>query len=589
MSKMLNSPVLFLVYAYFILLSSTPILSSPTFFAGIREKFSRKTHSKSSQPTTPNPASSSLAYLDKSFLPSIPPALENDNGPLDLTIIHTNDIHSHLSPFSKSWEDCTDDIKDCYGGIARIKTIIDNVREKFPNTYLFDAGDQFQGTMFFNYYKGEVSAKYMNKFGYDLMAVGNHEFDEGTETLAKFIDQAKFPVLSANLDATKDQYLRGKIIPFTVLTKYNTRIGIIGYITPDTASTGSAGPDVKFYDPVAPVQRMVDHLRSEGISKIICVSHNGYYQDMHLAAATSGIDAIVGGHSHTLLLNEGGPGVGGPYPTAVKNAKGRHTYIVQAKSFGEYVGIFQLQWDNKGNLKVGGRPIHVNDHISENQEISSLVKSWREPFDTLGNSVIGTSKYDLSLRGCSGGPCALGYLITTAMLRTHDGENSPIAVMNTRGIRNSLSRGDIKYSSVQSLLPAGTSIVCLEVTGSYILDMLNNIASRYNFQRKDYLDSSVQLGNIRFTANYRKSHPNKLLSIEVRSENGEWEPLRNDARYDLLTNDFVARGGDKILPSVFPKVQAGKYLADAVIDYIRSVEIVEISKEEMNWERQQYE
>ncbi|KAI9135798.1 5'-nucleotidase, partial [Paraphysoderma sedebokerense] len=234
----------------------------------------------------------------------------------------------------------------------------------------------------------------------------------------------------------------------------------------------------------------------------------------------------------------------------------------------------------------GGRPIHVNDHISENQEISSLVKSWREPFEEIANSIIGKLNQRLYVRECWIGPCKLGYLITTAMLKTHKGKNTPIAVMNIRGIRQDLLERDIKYSAVQNLLPAGTSIVTLTVKGSYILDMLENFASEFNFQRQDYLRSPVHLANIRYDVKKTDNHQNRIKSVEIRNHNKEWEPMDENAYYDLLTNDFVARGGDNILPSVYPNVPQGKPLADAIIEYIKSVNVVEFKREDIRFQRE---
>ncbi|KAJ2906661.1 hypothetical protein GGI21_004010, partial [Coemansia aciculifera] len=265
---------------------------------------------------------------------------------LSLRIIHTNDLHAHYSPFNKYGSDCSaDDIVQggCYGGAARLATTIDRLRRDHPNSLLLDAGDQAQGTLFYTIGKFNTTIKVMNWLKYDAMCIGNHEFDDGPSLLATFFSKLSFPAICANIDMTRNPRLAHVVKPYVVIEKY--QLGLIGYITNTTGSISSAGPTLSFTDPVPAVNRYVQELRQKGITRIIAVSHNGYHEDMDVAARTYGLDMIVGGHSHTYLaLNASEPGAGGAYPTAVTNLEGKMTYVVQAKAWGEYVGYVDVEF-----------------------------------------------------------------------------------------------------------------------------------------------------------------------------------------------------------------------------------------------------
>ncbi|KAI9144207.1 Metallo-dependent phosphatase-like protein [Paraphysoderma sedebokerense] len=569
------------------LLSSAPsstLLANPSAY---RNPYAPPSHYGSpQQPIEENPVHG---------LPSqpglvIPPPLPNDKKSFKMTIIHTNDIHAHQSEFNNGGTDCNaKDIEKgtCYGGIARIKTMLDKLRAERKNTYLFDAGDQFQGTLFYNYYKGNVSAEYMNDFGYDVMTLGNHEFDDGPALLAKFIRMLKFPVVSANMDTSRNPDLHPLVVPYTVLTKYNTRIGVIGYITNTTGFISNAGSTITFFNAVEKVQAAVDHLKKQGIEKIVCVSHNGYFDDIWLAERTKGISAIVGGHSHSLLLkNASVKGVVGTYPTAVKNLDGKNTYVVQAKSWGMYLGVFELEWNDQGDLtKVDGDPILLDQSIKQDPIVLAKVGKWREPFQKLAAEVLGTSNVALEIGTCNNfkTACYAGLLINQAMLKTYRGNYSVIALMNGGGIRAGIGIGEITWGQVQSMLPFGNALVMSTVNGTFIKQALENLAAKKNFaQSNRRVTSFAQFGNLNFTITYTAPENARVTDIMIKSSTGEYRPINMNENYDLVTNDFVASGGDGILPSEV-KGPAGDNIADVVISYVRSVKKVEYKTEDLNW------
>ena len=241
-----------------------------------------------------------------------------------LTILHTNDFHSRIEPINKYDSTCgAEDNAEgkCFGGTARLDTVIKERRAASNNSILVDGGDQFQGTLFYTYYKGKAAAEFMNKLGYDAMTVGNHEFDDGPEVLRGFMEVVDFPVLMSNADVSKEPQLADVLKPSIVIERGGEKIGLIGLTPADTHELASPGPNVTFSDPVEAVTREAEKLAAEGVNKIIVLSHSGYNVDKEVAAKAPGIDVIVGGHTNTLLSNTSDRAAG-PYPTWVDNPLG---------------------------------------------------------------------------------------------------------------------------------------------------------------------------------------------------------------------------------------------------------------------------
>ena len=255
-----------------------------------------------------------------------------------LHILHINDLHSRIEPISGSDSTCSADANaagECFGGMARLYTKItelrDAIRAEGGNVIVLDAGDQFQGSLMYTTYKGAVEAEFMNKIGFDAMAVGNHEFDDGPEKLAEFVDMVEFPVISGNLDLSQSNLLNGKVGNHVVLDVGGERIGIISALATDTVVTSSPGPNVIFQNEAESLAADVAALQAEGVNKIIALNHVGLPRDIAIAQAVPGIDAVVGGHSHT-YLSASDPGRAGAYPTWVSQEDGTLVPIVQASA-----------------------------------------------------------------------------------------------------------------------------------------------------------------------------------------------------------------------------------------------------------------
>lgn len=277
----------------------------------------------------------------------------NQNTEKHITILHTNDVHSHIEPFAINHPQYPN-----LGGIARRATLIEKIRLENPNTLLLDAGDIFQGTPYFNFFGGEVEFKLMSKLKYDASTIGNHDFDNGVDGLNVQLPHANFDFLIANYNF-KNTILDGKTKPYKIFIKDGIKIGVFGI---GIELNGLVDPllfkETKYLDPVEIAQDMSRILKEEhSCDLIICLSHLGYYykrnpdkiSDLNLAKTTKNIDLIIGGHTHTFL----------PKPTIVKNMAGENILINQVGKWGLNVGRIDFYFDDTKNISAKGKSIIV--------------------------------------------------------------------------------------------------------------------------------------------------------------------------------------------------------------------------------------
>ncbi|NNF91211.1 MAG: multifunctional 2',3'-cyclic-nucleotide 2'-phosphodiesterase/5'-nucleotidase/3'-nucleotidase, partial [Boseongicola sp.] len=306
----------------------------------------------------------------------------------DLTILHTNDFHARFEPISRFDSGCSEEDNtagECFGGSARLVTGVEAARQRAGNkpVLLVDGGDQFQGTLFYTYYKGALAAEMMNKLGYDGMTVGNHEFDDGPEVLREFVGALDFPILMSNADVSGEPLLADVIRKSVVVEKGGEKIGLIGLTPQDTDELASPGPNVIFTDPSEAVQGEVDKLTEMGVNKIVVLSHSGYRVDQRVAENTTGVDVIVGGHSNTLLSNTAEDAVGS-YPTVVNGVQ-----IVQAYAYGKYLGELNVTFDDGGNVTAASGDLVLMDaSVSEDEATKARIGEAAAPLDEIRNRVV---------------------------------------------------------------------------------------------------------------------------------------------------------------------------------------------------------
>jgi 5'-nucleotidase len=270
-----------------------------------------------------------------------------------LTILHTNDVHSHVEPFAADHPRNPN-----MGGVARRATLINQIRAEQPNVLLLDAGDSFQGTPYFNYYGGEIEWKLMSMMGYDATTLGNHEFDNGLEGLLNPMKQAKFDIINANYDF-KNTILDGKIKPYKIYEKDNLKIGIfgLGVELQGLVNKIQYGETV-YLNPLEIAQDMTRLLKyDKKCDLIICLSHLGYnyknepekISDLILAKKTKDIDLIIGGHTHTFLDK----------PTVVKNLVDQDVIVNQVGAYGINLGRIDFEFVEKSKKLTTTKQIEI--------------------------------------------------------------------------------------------------------------------------------------------------------------------------------------------------------------------------------------
>ncbi len=260
-------------------------------------------------------------------------------GPKKITVLHTSDTHSCILPLNKNLADTM--LAD-RGGFLRRIAMLKQERRKDPGLLLFDCGDFSQGSSYYTMFKGDVEVELMNRMHYDAVTIGNHEFDFGLDNMIRLFKMAEFPVVCSNYDFA-DTELKDIVKPYLVLKRQGVRIGVFALCPPleGLVSRKNYGP-LKFLDPVEVTDRMVDVLRNrEKCDVVICLSHLGWevsdYPDNELIKRTSGIDLILGGHSHTYLETLG-------YET---DKTGRLVPVDHEGKHAVFVGKIQLTLEKK--------------------------------------------------------------------------------------------------------------------------------------------------------------------------------------------------------------------------------------------------
>ncbi len=484
-----------------------------------------------------------------------------------LTILHTNDFHSRFEPINKYDSACGDEDNaegKCFGGSARLVTAVEEARGRADNSILVDGGDQFQGSLFYTYYKGKVAAEFMNKLGYDAMTVGNHEFDDGPEVLRGFIDSVDFPVLMSNADYADEELLTDKIKKSAVIEVGGEKIGLIGLTPEDTHDIASPGPNITFSDPVPAVQAEVDKLTGEGVNKIIVLSHSGYGVDQRVAQETTGVDVIVGGHSNTYLSNTSDKAAG-PYPTVVNGVQ-----IVQAYAYGKFLGELNVTFDDDGNVvSAEGEPLIMDNAVTEDQAALDRIAELAVPLDEIRNKVV--AEASASIEGdrsvCRVQECEMGNLVADAMLARVADQGAQIAIANSGGLRASIDPGEVTMGEVLTVLPFQNTLSTFEISGQGVIDALENGVS----QVEEVKGRFPQVAGMTFTWDPSVA-PNEGRIVEVMvAKDGGFEAIDPAATYLVVTNNYVRNGGDGY--SVFSGDDKNAYdfgpdLADVTAEYL---------------------
>ena len=491
----------------------------------------------------------------------------------ELNILHINDFHSRIESINKFDSTCSaeeEGKKECFGGAARLKTAIDQRRAALngKNTLLLNAGDNFQGSLFYTTYKGAVEAEMLNDMKFDVMTVGNHEFDDSEDGLATFLDKVQFPVISANVLAGDGSKLGDRIKPSLVLEVGGQKIGIVGAVTNDTEELSSPGPKVMIADDVQTITAAVEDLKKQGINKIIALTHVGYPRDLAAIAKIPDVDVVVGGHSHSLLSNTD-PKAEGPYPTMVDNPGGYKVPVVQAASYSKYLGDLVVTFDDNGVVKdAKGDPILIDFSFTPDPSLTARIAELAKPIEELRKKVIGSS--EAPIQGdrtvCRVEECSMGNLVADAMLDRGKSQGMSVAIQNGGGLRASIDAGDVTQGEVITVLPFQNTLATFQLTGADIRKALENGLS----QIEQGAGRFPQVSGLKYTFDKTKPAGSRLVSVEAKE--GDAYVVLDDAKtYGVVTNNFMRAGGDGY--SIFETAGKNAYdfgpdLADVTAEYL---------------------
>ncbi len=510
-----------------------------------------------------------------------------------LRIIHMNDIHSHLDETETS---ITIDGKKTYvqiGGMARAVNKIKQLAAENRNHLILNGGDTVQGTLYYTLFRGEATAKMLNLVDWDAIVLGNHEFDDGDDNLANYIDLLNSEVVAANVKPAAGNILENKWQPYLIKTINGKKVGIIGIdVRKKTEESSNPSDEITFLDEIPTVQTYANILQDKGIDRIILLSHYGLSNDIELARQVSGIDVIIGGDSHSLMGDFSAFDLSSQnqqYPVMETSKTGEPVCIAQAWDYSKVVGSLDVDFDKNGVLTgcqgravlmLGGSFQRKNDNgdkvdvvdeeleqiiatinqhdnveiVNKDEVALATLTSYKNKVDDLKNEVIGKAGEKLShLRipgedylGNIGTDFPKGSEIAPIVAKSFYqlSNRADACIQNAGGVRINVEAGDITYDTAYTLLPFANTLFEIEMKGSEIKQVLEDAI--YNFYDNGGSTGSFPYAyGLRYDIDMSAPAYQRVKNLEIKDrESGNWANIDNDTMYVIVTNSYIAGGKD---------------------------------------------
>ncbi|CAG9862150.1 unnamed protein product [Phyllotreta striolata] len=508
-------------------------------------------------------------------------------GAFELSVVHFNDFHARFEETNIYANTCKpDEESSCIGGFSRLYEQIAAILDDKPKSILLNAGDSFQGTLWYNIGKWNVTQEFMNKLPIDAEVIGNHEFDDGIAGLVPYIKALKHPVVVSNIDDSQEPSFQGIYAKSTVVERDGRRIGVVGVITSvcdEIASTGR----LKFFGESASVNAEAERLvREEGVFTVIVLSHSGYDVDKEIAAnASEKISLIVGGHSHTFLYtgdNPPGPDkVGGPYPTIVQSKFGHDVLVTQASAYSKYLGNITIYLDDGGEIvDYSGAPIFLAHDVPQDQSINKALEPWKKIIHAEGDKVIGSSLVSLDDSTCYTSECTLGNLIADAYVFAYTKSppngswtEAAIGLINAGGLRSPIEKGNISYSDLLTAQPFGNTIDFGQIQGKYLKEAFEETAKEHAYGRLYSSINLLQVSGVQLAYDLSKPLGERVVSIKVRCADcttPAYEDLDQNKSYNVVMPSFLSQGGDNyvMFKDQLRNKRVGPIDVDILVDYL---------------------
>ncbi|XP_021964441.1 snake venom 5'-nucleotidase [Folsomia candida] len=523
-------------------------------------------------------------------------AYPNPTDQLTVTILHTNDVHSRFRETNKYGGSCAESEQrnnQCYGGFARLHHKVQEIRESHKNVLYLSGGDYYQGTVWYTLYKWRVVSTFVNILNHTAMAFGNHEFDDNVSGLVPFLDAATFPLISSNIDDSKEPSIQGKYKKSHVVTLEDGRkVGIIGFTTQETKDISNPGSLI-FNDVVASIKAESERLHSEGITMLIAVGHAGYDVDQKIAKEVPLIDVVVGGHTNTFLYTGKAPDLENPlgeYPTIVEQPSGRRVPVVQAYAFGKYLGYLQVNFNSEGEVvSWGGNPILMDASVPQDPTVLELVELWGRNVSDKVKEQIGRTRVFLngSEHECRLRECSLANLVTDAMvhvnLKFSDSlywSDVTMAIMNGGGVRASIDEesknGSISMDDILTVLPFSNTIDLIEIQGNHLREAFEFSVQDYDPKGFHLAGKFLQVSGMRVVYDITQPNGKRVKKLLVRCKEcrvPKYVPLDDDTIYKVAVPSYIATGGDGfaiIKENALSHHLQGILDSDMIVEYIKS-------------------
>ncbi len=461
-----------------------------------------------------------------------------------VVILYMNDVHGRLESFKPQGADAP------LGGLIKLATLVEDIlSEKAGNVIILDAGDSLHGTNLVNLFEGKPMIEAGEVIGVDAMAIGNHEFNYGQAALLKRAEEAKYVFLSAN---TIEADTRRALFPGAVILPVGEkRVGVFGLTTVDTPTVTHPKnvEGLEFLDPIKVSSWMVPYLRDqEKVDLVIALTHIGYDDDRLLADSVSGIDIIVGGHSHTKL----------DQPEKVGD-----TIIVQSGEHAQFLGCLEVGLEDGKITDYAGALIPCAPEVVDNSEVGEIGRRYNKELEVKLGEVIGEAvvALDGERANVRTKETNLGNLVADVM---RDAGSADICLTNGGGIRASINAGPISVGDVFNVLPFDNTLVVLEVSGANIKAALERSVSEYPQQ----LGGFLQVSGLSFEFDPLKAPGERVVSVLVDNK-----PLDEKKTYTVATNDFLAAGGDgyDMLKDAKVVFESGDMLRDVFAEHIKAL------------------
>lgn len=548
----------------------------------------------------------------------------------ELTILHINDHHSHLQ--ADTGMDLTlagERTRVRSGGFPALAAKFKALESQSDTVLKLHAGDAITGDLYYTLFKGSADAALMNEICFDAFALGNHEFDDGDAGLAAFLDElgkgdCNTAVLAANVkpevgvSALAKSTAADYIKPRHIFTRGDMTIGVIGIdIAKKTKQSSSPDETTLFTDELTTAQAEINALTQQGINHIILLTHYQYENDLALAKSLTGVDAIIGGDSHSLLgdFSDLGQNAEGPYPTIVTGAAGQMVCVAQAWQYAQIAGELRVRFDDKGAVtscsgtphmmladsfkrkNADGKRVELDGEaraavmtavtahpnlsvVMEDADAADLLARFSGQVDALKAETIGVIATPLCLERIPGqGKSKMCDVADTAKngsdianLVAHAFRDmskiGDIAIQNGGGVRTDVEAGDFTIGDAYNLLPFANTLVELTMTGAEIHHVLED-ALDYALTPDGSTGAYPYAAGLRWSIDTRRPKGERFANIQIKGPaDASWSPLDKNRSYKVITNNYIAGGRDGYLS--FKNVANDGRMVDTYLDYAQS-------------------